>query len=160
MIWFLFQFGFASLSLMFSTVVVWYEGSAILDNRSEWRHTTPFTQLLYGEVVKSSDISRLDHFVYAAKFQHTFSIIMVLSSLYLLVLLGYFIFKQETKGLAYYFFFLGGGLLLFSSFISKSSTVGGQIFFSLFLITGLICIITSLLIYFQILNRVRMRIAN
>ena len=61
-------------------------------------YSTPFTQLLYGEVSEVSEISQLDYFVYAAKFQPTFPIIMVLSSLYLLILIGYYIFQEERKG--------------------------------------------------------------
>ena len=87
----------ASFFLLFSTAVAWYEGSTILDNSLEWQYSTPFTQLLYGVVNNPSDISQLDYFVYAAKFQPTFPIIMVLSSLYLLILIGYSILKQEKK---------------------------------------------------------------
>ncbi len=142
------QFGFSSILLLFSTAVAWYEGSAILDNPREWSYSTPFTQLLYGG--NSADISQLDYFVYSAKFQPTFPIIMVLSSLYLLVLIGYYILKKEKNWFAYYLFFLGGGLFLFSYFTSNSPTVGGRIMFPLFLICGLASIATALIIYYQI----------
>ena len=133
---------------------------AILDNSLEWRYSTPFTQLLYGVVNNPSDISQLDYFVYTVKFQPSFPIIMVLSSLYLLILIGYYILKQEKKWFAYYLVFLGGGLLLFSYFTFNSPTVGGHILFSLFLICGLLCIATALIINFQILNRIRMKKAT
>lgn len=142
-----FQIGIASILLVFSTMATLYEGSAILDNHFEWKHTTPFTQLVYGEVSKPSDISRLDFFVYAAKFQPTFAILMFISSLYFLAIIGCFIFKKEKRGLAYYFAFLGSGLLILSFIITNSSTVGGQVFFILFLIAGLLCVITSILTY-------------
>ncbi|MEH7886953.1 YjdJ family protein [Bacillus sp. JJ1609] len=151
------QFGVSSILLLFSTAVAWYEGSAILDNPWEWSYSTPFTQLLYGGVGNSADISQLDYFVYSAKFQPTFPIIMVLSSLYLLVLIGYYILKKEKNWFAYYLFFLGGGLFLFSYFTSNSPTVGGRIMFPLFLICGLASIATALIIYYQILNRIRMK---
>ena len=121
--------------------VAWYEGSAILDNPWEWRYSTPFSQLLYGEVSELSDISQLDYFVYAAKFQPVFPIIIVLSSLYLLILIGYYIFQEEKKGFAYYLSFLGGGLFILSYFTSNSPTVGGQIMFYLFLVCGVFCIV-------------------
>jgi len=157
MIRFIIQCGISSFFLLFSTAVAWYEGSAILDNPWEWRYSTPFTQLLYGVVSNPSAISQLDYFVYAAKFQPTFPSIMVLSSLYLLILIGYYILKQEKKWFACYLTFLGGGLLLFSYFTFNSLTVGGHILFSLFLICGLLCITTALIINFQILNRIRMQ---
>ncbi|RBP85990.1 uncharacterized protein DUF4306 [Cytobacillus firmus] len=119
-----------------------------------------FYKLLYGEVIKPSDITRLDFFIYAARFQPTFAILMFISSLYFLGIIGYFIFKKEKRGLAYYFAFLGGGLLILSFIITNSSTVGGQVFFILFLIAGLICIITSIPVYCKILNQIKMRITN
>lgn len=82
MIRFVIQSSVSIALLLFSTAVAWYEGSAILDNPWEWRYSTPFTQLLYGVVNNPSDISQLDYFVYASKFQPTFPIIMILSSLY------------------------------------------------------------------------------
>ena len=70
---------------------------------------------------------------------------MVLSSLYLLILIGYYIFKEEMKGFAYYLSFLGGGLFILSYFTSNSPTVGGQIMFDLFLVCGVFCIVTALI---------------
>ena len=160
MIRFIIQFGVASFFLLFSTLATWYEGSAILDRSLEWRNSTPFTQLFYGVVSNPSEISRLDFFVYAAKFRPTFPSIMVLSSLYLLILIGYYILKDKKKWFGYYLTFLGGGLFLFSYFTFNSSTVGGHILFSLFLICGLLCIATALIINFQILNRIRMKKAT
>ncbi|MBT2728809.1 YjdJ family protein [Bacillus sp. ISL-75] len=154
------QFGISTLLLLFSTSVAWYEGSTILDKSLEWRYSTPFTQLLYGEVSEPSEISQLDYFVYAAKFQPTFPIIMVLSSLYLLILIGYYIFQEEKKGLAYYLSFLGGGLFILSYFTSNSPIVGGQIMFYLFLVCGVFCIVTALMNYYQILNRTRVKITS
>ena len=157
---FIIQCGIASFFLLFSTAVAWYEGSAILDNPWEWRYSTPFTQLFYGVVSSPSDISQLDYFVYAFKFQPIFPVIMVLSSLYLLALIGYFIFKQEKKGFAYYLSFLGVGLFLLSYFTSNSPTVGGQIMFYLFLMCGVFCIVTALIYYYQILNRIRVKFTS
>ncbi len=133
------QFGIASILMLFSTAVSWYEGSAILDNPWEWRYSTPFTQLLYGEVSKPSDISQLDYFVYAAKFQPTFPIIMIISALYLLVLVGYLLLKREDNLLDIYISLLGICLLLLSYFVFNSPTFGGQIFFFIFLTSGILC---------------------
>ena len=152
---FVIQFSVSITLLLFSTAFAWFEGSAILDNPWEWRYSTPFTQLLYGVVNNPSDISQLDYFVYASKFQPTFPIIMILSSLYLLILIGCNILKQEKNWLAYYLTFLGGGLFLFSYFTSNSPTVGGHILFSIFIISGLLCVSAALIIYFQILNRIK-----
>jgi len=156
MIRFITQFGVAAMLLLFSTAVAWYEGSAILDNPWEWRYSTPFTQLINGGVSYHSDISQLDYFIDASKFQPVFPIIMILSSLYILILIGFYSLKQMKKWFSYYLSVLGGGLLLFSYFTFNSSTIGGRILFSLFIICGSLCVTTAIIIYFQILVRIRL----
>lgn len=150
---FLIQFGIASILLLISTVAGWYEGSAILDNPWEWKYSTPFSQLLSGQVHSDSDISQLDYFIYAAKFRPTFPVIMVISSLYLLILIGYYFLKRQYKSFSYYLFFLGGGSFLLSYFIFNSPTVGGRIFFYIWLVSGVLCTVTAVVTYFQIFNR-------
>ncbi|MGV3266087.1 MULTISPECIES: YjdJ family protein [Bacillaceae] len=154
------KFGVSSLLLLFSTFVSWYEGSEILNRSFEWRYSTPFSHFLYGEVNKPSDISQLDYFVYAAKFQPGFPIIMFLSSLYMLILIGYYIFQEEKKGLAYYLTFLGSGILILSYITSNSSTAGGQIIYYLFLMGGVSCIVIALTNYYHIINRLREKIIS
>ncbi|MFB6804780.1 DUF4306 domain-containing protein [Peribacillus butanolivorans] len=60
-----------SVVFLFSIVAAWYEGkgSAILDHPSEWRNSTPITQLMYGTVHESSNILQWDIFIYEAKYQ-------------------------------------------------------------------------------------------
>lgn len=157
---FLFQFGIASILLIISTVAAFYEVSAIVDNPWEWKYSTPFSQFLYGEVTSNSSISQLDYFIYAVKFQPTFPVIMVISSLYLLILIGYHFLKPQHKRFAYYLTFLGGVLFLLSYFIVNSPTFGGQIFFYIWLVSGVLCIVTAVIIYFQILNRNTNKITN
>lgn len=155
MIRFTIQFGVATIFLLFSTAVAWYEGSAIMENPWEWRYSTPFTQLLNGGVSNQSDISQLDYFIYAAKFKPTFPIVMVLSSLYLLILNGYYSLKQKKKWLPYFLLLLGGGLFLFSYCTFNSPTVGGRLLFFLFIICGLLCVVTAIIIYFHNFKRIR-----
>jgi hypothetical protein len=150
---FIIQFGLAIILLLFSTVATWYEGSAILDNPWEWKYSTPFSQMLYGEVHSDSDISQLDYFVYAAKFQPTFPIIMTISGLYLLILIGYYFLNRQHKRFSYFLSILGGGLFLLSYFFIHSSTTGGQIFFYIWLVSSILCTVTAVITYFQILNR-------
>jgi Domain of unknown function (DUF4306) len=154
------QFGLAVILLFFSTAAAWYEGSAILDNHWEWKYSTPFSQLLYGEVYSDSDISQLDYFVYAAKFQPAFPAIMAISSLYLLILIGYYFLNRQHKRFAYFLAILGGGLFLLSYFFIHSSTTGGQIFFYIWLVSGILCAVTAVITYFQVFNHDKNDIAN
>ncbi|WP_245639433.1 YjdJ family protein [Viridibacillus arvi] len=80
MLRFFIQFVTVFLLFIFSTFFAWYEGSTNLDNPWEWGYSTPFSQLLNGEVHSASDVSQLDYFIYAAKFQPTFTVFMVISS--------------------------------------------------------------------------------
>jgi hypothetical protein len=145
------QFGL--VVILFSTVAAWYEGSAILDNPWEWKYSTPFSHMLYGEVHSDSDISQLDYFVYAAKFQPAFPAIMAISSLYLLILIGYYFLNRQHKRFAYFLAILGGGLFLLSYFFTNSPTDGGQIFFYIWLVSGILCTVTAVITYFQAFNR-------
>ena len=155
MVRFIFQFGAASAVFLFSTIAAWYEGSAILDKPLEWRNSTPITQLMYGAVHESSNILQWDFFIYAAKYQPTFPMIMTVSGLYLLVFLGYYIFKKVRKWYAFYLFLIGGALFLLSYFSFESSTVGGQKMFVLFTVCGSFCILTGLITYLMTTMRMK-----
>ena len=157
---FLFQFGIAFILLLISTVAAFYEGSAIVDNPWEWKYSTPFSQFINGEVTSKSSISQLDYLIYAVKFQPIFPVIMVLSSLYLLVLMGYHFLKKQHKRFAYYLSFLGAVLFLLSYLIFNSPTFGGQILFYIWLVIGVLCILTAVITYFQISNRNTNEFAN
>ncbi|WP_026564903.1 YjdJ family protein [Bacillus sp. UNC41MFS5] len=152
------QFGLAIIGLVFSTAIAWYEGSAILDNRWEWKYSTPFSQLLNGQILSNSDISQLDYFVYAVKFQPTFPLIMQLSGLYLFILIGYNTLKNKNKWFPYYLSFLGVVLFLVSYLILHSPTVGGRIFFTSSFLSGCLCTIYAVISYLQILNRYKTKI--
>ncbi|MGE7837403.1 YjdJ family protein [Viridibacillus arvi] len=153
MLRFFIQFVVVFLLFIFSTFFAWYEGSTILENPWEWKYSTPFSQLLNREILNASDISQLDYFIYAAKFQPTFPVIMVISSLYLLILIGYYSFKKKYKWFAYYLFFLGGGLSLLSYIIYHSTTLGGEILYCICLVSSVLCIAAATISYFQIFNR-------
>ncbi|ATA58699.1 hypothetical protein GS458_0236 [Geobacillus stearothermophilus] len=151
-LWIIIQFGLAAILLLFSTLAAWYEGSAILDNPWEWKHSTPFSQMMYGQVHSKSHISQLDYFVYSAKFHPFFPIIMGISSLYLLILIGYYFLKPQNKKFACFLFILGGGLFLLGCFFMDSTTTGGKIFFYIWLVSGSLCTATAIITYFQVLN--------
>ncbi|MDE5414277.1 YjdJ family protein [Alkalihalobacterium chitinilyticum] len=153
MVLFFIQLGIAITSLLFSTFASWYEGSAILDNPWEWKYSTPFSQLLYGDVQNINQISQLDHFVYAAKFQPTFPLIMLISGLYLLILIGYQLFKSRKIRFVYFLSLLAGTLFILSYLVFNSPTIGGQIFFYFGLTSGILCIVGAAIIYFILFKR-------
>ncbi|WP_101842002.1 YjdJ family protein [Halobacillus sp. Marseille-P3879] len=136
---FLTQIGISFFLLIFAAFASWYEGSAILENPWEWKYSTPFSELFYGEVHSQAHISQLDYFVYAAKFQPAFPILMVVSSIYIILLIGNSLFRDRLKTLTLYLCFWGASFISLSLLINHSPTTGGKIFTFIFLISGIWC---------------------
>lgn len=134
----------ASMAFIFSALASWYEGSKILDVSWEWKHTAIFSEMLNGPVKQASDILTIDYFVYAAKFLPTFPLIMLLSSTYILILLGYILLKRNDKLFSYFLTSIGVIFLVLSGFVSNSPTIGLKYFFISFLILGMILIVIAL----------------
>ncbi|WP_166462444.1 YjdJ family protein [Psychrobacillus vulpis] len=143
----------ALMFLVFSTVASWYEGSKILHLPWEWKYTAIFSKVVNGPVEKASDILPIDHFVYAAKFAPTFPIIMLLSSTYLLILVGYILFKHNDKKFSYFLSSIGVLFLVLSGFVSNSPTIGLKYFFTIFLFIGIISIVIALIRIFQYMTK-------
>ncbi|WLV25364.1 YjdJ family protein [Aciduricibacillus chroicocephali] len=137
------QLGVTIFIFLASFLFSWYEGSAVLENPWEWNYSTPFSHLLHGEVNKVSDISLLDHFVYAAKFHPLYPALMLLSGVYLLVLVGRIYFRKGDRGFFVYVAVLGALLLLLSLVMFNAYTSGGKLFFYLSLASGIICFVIS-----------------
>lgn len=135
------------LTFIVSAFIALYEGSAIIEKPFEWKHTTPFTNLFNTEITNGHDISPLDYFVYAAKFQPFFPIIMIVSILYILSITGLYLIKSKSKWGIGYWGIVGVILLIFSSSIFNSSTLRGSIFFWISSISGFISITIALLLY-------------
>nr|WP_259546308.1 YjdJ family protein [Heyndrickxia oleronia] len=157
MVSFIVQIGIASTLFIFSSIAAWYEGSEIMDNPWEWRYSTPFTQLVKGGVSYANEILPLDYFVYAIKFQPTFPIIMLLTSLYLFIIIGHRLLKQRKKWFAYFLTFIGGTFVIVSYFTYSSPTVGGRMMFKLFLALGFLFIGIGLMSYFVRFNRMKVK---
>ncbi|WP_071394270.1 DUF4306 domain-containing protein [Bacillus tuaregi] len=155
MLRYLFQFCTAFAVFLFSFLAAWYEGSALLNHPSEWRSSTPITQLMYGHVQQSSEILQWDFFVYAAKYRPTFPMIMTVSGLYLLLLIGNLIFRKVRRWFAYYLFLISAVLFTLSYFSFETATVGGQKMFILFAACGSLCLITGLIIYLLVTVRMK-----
>ncbi|WP_342543607.1 DUF4306 domain-containing protein [Paenisporosarcina sp. FSL H8-0542] len=134
----------ASMAFIFSALASWYEGSKILDVSWEWKHTAIFSEMLNGPVKQASDILTIDYFVYAAKFLPTFPLIMLFSSTYILILLGYILLKRNDKLFSYFLTSIGVIFLVLSGFVSNSPTIGLKYFFISFLLLGMISIVIAL----------------
>ncbi|MBD8038824.1 YjdJ family protein [Solibacillus sp. A46] len=135
------------LTFMVATYITWYEGSALINNSIEWKYSTPFTKLFNIEITTGQDISQLDYFVYAVKFQPLFPTLMIVSILYILSVTGYYLIKSKSKWAIGFWGFIGFIMILFSSLTFNSSTTGGSVFFWITSISGPLFIAGAVLIW-------------
>lgn len=83
---------------------------------------------------------------------------MMFSCLYLLVLIGFLFFKQQTNFLASYLFLLGISQLALSYLINISESSGAQVLEKILIIGAMVCIVTSIGIYIRIIKYIRVNI--
>lgn len=112
-----------------STAISWYEGSGIIDNPLEWKYSTPVSQIFNIEINNGQDISQLDYFVYAAKFQPFFPAIMIVSVLYICTVVIFFIFQLNNQLAIILSGIISCLFIVISGIFFNSSTVGGNVFF-------------------------------
>ncbi|GIO23055.1 DUF4306 domain-containing protein [Oceanobacillus sp. J11TS1] len=124
------------------TLFTWYEGSGIITDSFEWNYSTPFSNMLHGEITQANELVIWDYFVYAAKFSPTYLIIMLVAGLYLLSLFGYMLSKKR-KMFHLYLWGLSGVLALLSILFFGADTRGGKSFFLTFLLSGMACVISG-----------------
>lgn len=113
----------AAFFFMLFSFCAWYEGSEILDNSWEWKHSTYFSE----HVIDADDISDLDHFVYAAKFRPLFPVLMILTASYIIILTGHRLFKKSITKKAVFLSGFGALFLFASGIVSNSPTIGGYL---------------------------------
>ncbi|AMQ05556.1 YjdJ family protein [Sporosarcina psychrophila] len=138
------QLVLASILLLFSTGVAWYEGSALLEHSWEWKHTALFSGIVNGQLENANDILSIDYFMYAAKFAPVFPLLMLLSGTYLIILLGYSLLKRNHKVFTYYLASISVLFLVLGGFLSNSPTSGLKIIFAILLFIGILFLVTAL----------------
>lgn len=144
------QLGSAIMFLIFFAVASWYEGSEILDNPWDWKYSAIFTHLLNGDVLNQHTISQLDYFVYAAKFKPLYPLLMMISSMYLVMLLGHMSLRNNQKRFALFLAILGLLAIVSSSLISNSPTIGGATFTIALIASGTLCLVIGFIYYLRI----------
>lgn len=132
--------------LAISTFLAWYEGSAIIENSWEWKYSTPFTELFNIEITNGREISQLDYFVYAAKFQPLFPAIMIVSVLYIFSVVSYYLINHHFKWAIGLLVLTSCICILLSGLIFNSPTIGGRIIFMMTSISGILCMIVAVIV--------------
>ncbi|MFC3041459.1 YjdJ family protein [Virgibacillus xinjiangensis] len=136
--------------LIFSTFAAWYEGSAIRFDSYEWKYSAYFSRMFNGEITNKTDISQLDHFIYAAKFSPAFPILMVISLSYILMISSYLLLRKNTKSLIVSHLILSVLYLLLGVLTSNSPTAGGTYFTIVLLTIGILNVFLSLLFFLKV----------
>ncbi|MER2006577.1 MULTISPECIES: YjdJ family protein [unclassified Psychrobacillus] len=126
--------------LIFSTIASWYEGSTLTTAIWEWKHTAVFSKWINGSVNQANDILTIDYFIYAAKFSPAYPLTMLLSGTYLIILIGYILFRGKTKLFSYFLTSVGIVFLVLCNLVSGSPTIGLTIFFYSSLLIGILAI--------------------
>lgn len=137
------QYAIAIFTFLFSTFSAWYEGSELRDVQWEWNYSAIFSKWLNGTVTSPSDISGIDHFIYAAKFKPVFPMLMAVSGLYIIALTATWLLRHQRNKLSMFFSLLGLLLMLTSLLTYQSPTKGLELFTLLFIVTGLMSIMAS-----------------
>ncbi|MBN6884900.1 hypothetical protein ACUXCC_000031 [Cytobacillus horneckiae] len=137
---------YGSLSIIFVITLFfsWYEGSGIRDDTFEWGNSTYFTNFSKQGITYPSDISNLDHFVYAAKFNPIFPLIMILS---ILLIVSIALWDQSSIYSMTGLFVLGLILIIISVLNYAPSTIGAKYFVYTFIILGISYVTASLFFF-------------
>lgn len=126
-------------ALVVSTFIAWYEGAQIYDNPWEWGNTALVSNYLNGyPITTEGQIVMLDHFIYAAKFQPLFPLLMVVSLLAFILVSVYPLVKRNRNVLLATTFFLASISFIVFFLLGNSPTPGFKLFTALFGFIGLL----------------------
>lgn len=134
----------AFLVFIFSTLASWYEGGQLRDISWEWKYSAVFSTWLNGPVNEADDILAIDHFVYAAKFEPLFPLLMAASLLFIIFQLSAWLLKDRKTTHIIFLSLMAVGLLLMSAMLLNSPTIGLTLFSGFFGISGLLTLLLIL----------------
>lgn len=129
---------------IFSTLASWYEGGQLRDISWEWKYSAVFSTWLTGPVNEADDILAIDHFVYAAKFEPLFPLLMAASLLFIIFQLSAWLLKDRKTTHIIFLSLMAVGLLLMSAMLLNSPTIGLTLFSGFFGLSGLLTLLLIL----------------
>ncbi|MCA0970261.1 YjdJ family protein [Halobacillus litoralis] len=130
-----------------AALAAWYEGSALLDRPWEWPYSTPFSHWEYGEVRSSEQISELDFFVYAVKFNPFYPGVMSICIVVFVGLIGYQLVKSKPKAFALFLMSTGLFYFLISVGLFQSHIMSGGVISYIYLMAGVVNAAVGTMIY-------------
>lgn len=129
---------------IFSTFASWYEGGQLRDISWEWKYSAVFSTWLNGPIEDASDILVIDHFVYAAKFEPLFPLLMAASFLFIIFQLSDWLLRNRKTTHIIFLSLMAVGLLLMSAMLLNSPTIGLTLFSGFFGLSGLLTLLLIL----------------
>ena len=138
----------AFILLGFSSLASWYEGAQLRDIPWEWKYTAVFSQWISGGVGNENDILAIDHFVYAAKFEPLYPLLMAISLLFIVLQVTAWLLKNRKTAQTILLVSVAAVLFVFSGLLMNSPTTGLTLFSLFFGVAG-IAIISGVLFQFS-----------
>lgn len=127
----------AIITFVFATLVSWYEGGQLRDHSLEWEHTAVFSNWVNDGFTNADNLLVIDHFVYAAKFEPLFPLLMATSFLVLVFQLAFWLFKERRAGWNTFLLFMSIVSFGMCSILFDSPTIGFKLFSLFFGLVGL-----------------------
>lgn len=127
----------AFLLFIFATLVSWYEGGQLRDIPWEWKYTAVFSNWLNDGVTNAENLLVIDHFVYAAKYEPLFPLLMASSFLWIFFQLVIWLFRRHRVVRNTFFLFMTIASFVLCGILFDSSTTGFKLFSLFFGVVGL-----------------------
>ncbi|EIM05381.1 hypothetical protein A1A1_16490 [Planococcus antarcticus DSM 14505] len=127
----------AFVLFIFATLVSWYEGGQLRYKSVEWEHTAFFSNWTNDGFTNSENLLTIDHFVYAAKFEPLFPLLMAASFLWMVFQVAFWIFKRHRVANNTFLLFMAMTSFVMCPILFNSPTTGFKLFSLFFALVGL-----------------------
>lgn len=127
----------AFLLFIFAMLVSWYEGGQLRDRPLEWENTAVFSNWINNGATNAENLLVIDHFIYAAKFEPLFPLLMASSLFWIVFHLIFWLFKGYRVARNTFLLLIAIGSFVMCSILIDSPTIGFKLFSLLFGVLGL-----------------------
>lgn len=128
----------AFVTFVLATLVSWYEGAQLRDIPWEWEHTAVFSNWANDGFTNANNLLAIDHFVYEAKFEPLFPLLMAISLLYMIFQLVFWLFKDHKAVRNLLLLSMAVTSFVLCSLLFDSPTTGFRLFSFFFGVVGVI----------------------
>lgn len=127
-------------TFILAALVSWYEGAQLRDIPWEWEHTAVFSNWVNDGFTNANSLLAIDHFVYAAKFEPLFPLLMAISLLYMIFQLIFWLFKGRKAIRNLILLSLAIASFVLCRILFDSPTIGFKLFSLFSGVVGLIAV--------------------